>query len=327
MTPPVPLALDPLVAAFAAIVGPRNVISDPAELRTYECDGLIGFRVRPRLVVLPATTDEVAATVALAHGRGSRSCRAGRARASRAARCRPRDRPGRPVADEARFSTSTWPTSACACSPASSTSTSASALAPHGYYYAPDPSSQSVCTIGGNVAENSGGAHCLKYGFTVNHVLGGDDRARPTGRSSSSARAVARHARLRSDRRRGRQRRTARHRHRGRRCASCARREATRTLFATFPSTDEAGRVRSRRSSRAGIVPAAIEMMDQLAIEAIVAATGVDWPLDVGAALLMDVDGVARRGRADGGTRSPSRSARARRARDPRAARRRRARC
>jgi glycolate oxidase len=68
--------------------------------------------------------------------------------------------------------------------------------------------------------------------------------------------------------------------------------EATRTIFATFPSTDEAGAAVSAIISR-GIVPAAIEMCDALAIEAIVAATGVDWPLDVGAALLMDVDGIA----------------------------------
>ena len=58
---------------------------------------------------------------------------------------------------------------------------------PQGYYYAPDPSSQQVCSIGGNVAENSGGAHCLKYGFTTNHVTGARGRARPTARSCSSA--------------------------------------------------------------------------------------------------------------------------------------------
>jgi glycolate oxidase len=163
-------------------------------------------------------------------------------------------------------------------------------LAPLGYYYAPDPSSQSVCSIGGNVAENSGGAHCLKYGFTINHVVAltivlasgevveiGSSVADPLGYDLTAAvigsegllgivtEVVVRFLR---------------------------KPQATRTVFATFPSTDEAGEAVSRIIS-AGIVPAAIEMMDGLAIEAIVAATHVDWPLDVGAALLMDVDGIS----------------------------------
>jgi glycolate oxidase len=166
------------------------------------------------------------------------------------------------------------------------------ALAGDGYYYAPDPSSQSVCTIGGNIAENSGGAHCLKYGFTVNHVLGvrlvladgtivqlgsHDGEPDPLGYDltgvvvgSEGMMGIVTEALVRVLR----------------------VPERTRTLFATFPSTDEAGDAVSRIIA-AGIVPAAIEMCDALAIEAIVAATGVDWPLDVGALLLMDVDGVA----------------------------------
>jgi glycolate oxidase len=156
-----------------------------------------------------------------------------------------------------------------------------------GYYYAPDPSSQSVCTIGGNVAENSGGAHCLKYGFTVNHVRGvrmvtatgevvdlGGPVLDPPGYDllgvvvgSEGTLGIVTEVVLRILR----------------------KPEATRTFFATFPSTDEAGLCVSEIIGT-GIVPAAIEMMDRLAIQAAVAATGVDWP-DVGAALLMDVDG------------------------------------
>jgi glycolate oxidase len=163
------------------------------------------------------------------------------------------------------------------------------AIAARGYYYAPDPSSMSVCSIGGNIAENSGGAHCLKYGFTVNHVVAativladgsvveiGAPAVDPLGYDLMAAvvgseglvgivtEAVVRILRAP---------------------------QTTRTLFATFPSTDEAGACVSEIVA-AGIVPAAIEMMDALAIEAIVKATGVDWPLDVGAALLMDVDGT-----------------------------------
>src|SRR5947199_5849987 len=158
-----------------------------------------------------------------------------------------------------------------------------------GYYYAPDLTSQSVCSIGGNVAENSGGAHCLKYGFTVNHVLGARvvlsdgsvvDLGGPvldtpgydvTGAlvGSEGTLGIVTEVVLRVLR----------------------KPEATRTFFATFPSTDEAGNAVSRIIA-AGIVPAAIEMMDRLALVAIKAATGVDWP-DVGGALLMDADGPA----------------------------------
>jgi glycolate oxidase len=156
-----------------------------------------------------------------------------------------------------------------------------------GFYYAPDPSSQGVCTIGGNVAENSGGAHCLKYGFTVNHVLAarvvldggevvdlGGPALDPPGYDllavlvgSEGMLGIVTEVTLRLLR----------------------KPEATRTFFATFPSTDEAGAAVSGIIA-AGILPAAIEMMDRLAIRAAVAATGLDWP-DVGAALLMDADG------------------------------------
>jgi glycolate oxidase len=156
-----------------------------------------------------------------------------------------------------------------------------------GLYYAPDPSSQGVCSIGGNVAENSGGAHCLKYGFTTNHVLAAkvvlsDGSVVELGGPAADAPGYDLLAALvGSEGLVGivtevtlRLLRTP---------------EITRTFFATFPSTDEAGNAVSGIIA-AGILPAAIEMMDRLAIEAAKAATGLDWP-DVGAALLMDADG------------------------------------
>src|SRR5262249_41925430 len=161
-------------------------------------------------------------------------------------------------------------------------------LAPHGLYYAPDPSSQQACTIGGNVAENSAGVHCSKYGFSTHHVLGAkivtcdgaivdlggpvldepgyDLRGALVG--SEGTLGIVTEVVLRILR----------------------KPEATRTLFATYPSTTEAGNAVSLIIA-AGIVPAAIEMMDRLALVGIQAPTGVDWP-DVGAALLMDVDGT-----------------------------------
>jgi len=156
-----------------------------------------------------------------------------------------------------------------------------------GWYYAPDPSSQSICSIGGNVAENSGGAHCLKYGFTVNHVLGARvvldggevvDLGGPAPDApgydllaalvgSEGMLGIVTEVTLRLLR----------------------KPEATRTFLATFPSSDEAGDAVSGIIA-AGILPAAIEMMDTLAIQAAKAATGLAWP-DTGSLLLMDVDG------------------------------------
>jgi len=281
--------MEPLFVKFAAIVGEKHAITDPGELSTYECDGLAGFRVRPRIVVLPRTTVEVSACVKLAHAEGL---------------------PIVPRGAGTGLSGGALPTEGCLVvglsrmkdilevdlpnrrmrvGPGVINLDISKRLASEGYYYAPDPSSQSVCSIGGNVAENAGGAHCLKYGFTVNHVLGltmvladgtivdiggGVD---PLGYDltgvvvgSEGLLGVVTEVTVRLLR----------------------RPQATRTIFATFPSTDEAGAAVSAIVA-AGIVPAAIEMMDQLAIEAIVAATHVDWPLDAGAALLIDVDGVA----------------------------------
>lgn len=275
---------------FAAIVGDSNTISAASELRTYECDGLTGTRVAPALVVLPETTEQVSRCVRLAKtlampvvARGAGTGLSGGAVPSEASLViglsrmkailevdlpneRIRVQPGVVNLDVSR------------------------ALAPHGYYYAPDPSSQSVCSIGGNIAENSGGAHCLKYGFTVNHAMGatvvladgtivsvGGPLADSPGYNlmalivgSEGMIAVVTEVWLRIVR----------------------LPQKTRTIFATFPSTDEAGAAVSAIIAN-GIIPAAIEMMDQLAIKAIVAATGVDWPLDVGAALLTDMDGIA----------------------------------
>ncbi len=285
-------AVDSLHAPFAAIVGERNTISTPSGLRTYECDGLLGYRVRPRLVVLPATTEEVAACMRLARQHGLPIVPRG-AGTGLSGGALPVD--GAIVIGMARMTkilAVDLPNRRLRVQPGVINLDLSKLLAPDGYYYAPDPSSQSVCTIGGNVAENSGGAHCLKYGFTSNHVAAltlvlSDGSIVECGAQDGQADALGYDLLgvivgsegmlgivtelvvkvLRAP-------------------------EATRTVFATFPSTDEAGAAVAAIIG-AGIVPAAIEMCDRLAIEAIVKATGVDWPLDVGAVLLMDVDGVA----------------------------------
>ena len=280
-----------LHADFAAIVGARNTITEASELRTYECDGLLGFRVRPAIVVLPETTEQVAAVVRLARASGLPIVPRG-AGTGLSGGALPIE--GCLVLGLARMKqilALDLPNRRMRVQPGVINLDISKHLASHGYYYAPDPSSQSVCSIGGNVAENSGGAHCLKYGFTVNHAVGativtaegdvieiGAQAGEPDALGydlmgvlvgSEGMLGIVTEVVIKILR----------------------RPQATRTVFATFPTTDEAGAAVSAIISD-GIVPAAIEMMDKLAIEAIVAATRVDWPLDVGAALLMDVDGV-----------------------------------
>jgi len=279
-----------LAGRLADVVGPAGVITDPQELRTYECDGLAHFRVTPALVVLPETAEQVAGCVRLcaaaavpyvARGSGTGLSGGALPRAdgvlivtSRMNRVRALD-----VADQRAV-----------VEPGVINLQVTRAAAPQGYYYAPDPSSQQVCSIGGNVAENSGGAHCLKYGFTTNHVtglqvvtpdgdlvdLGGRAVEYPgydmvgafVGSEGTLGIATAVTVRLlRSP-------------------------EVVRTLLAGFASTDEAGAAVSAIIA-AGVVPAAIEMMDALAIEAAEAAVHCNYPAGAGAVLVVELDGPA----------------------------------
>jgi glycolate oxidase len=286
-TGPEPVKLRDLARQVGEIVGPEHCIVDPSELRTYECDGLTSLRAIPLAVALPGSTDEVARLMRLAaeYGvavvpRGAGTGLSGGALPV----------PGCLVIGTSRMRRIIdidFDNATARVEPGVINLDVSRAVEAAGLYYAPDPSSQSVCTIGGNVAENSGGAHCLKYGFTVNHVLGlrmvlasgdvidlGGSAPDTPGYDltgvvvgSEGTLGIVTEVLLRLLR----------------------KPQATRTLFATFPSTDEAGGAVSAIIA-SGIVPAAIEMMDRLAIRAAKAATGVDWP-DVAAALLMDVDG------------------------------------
>src|SRR5512138_1092640 len=160
-----------LADEFRRICGPDAVLREPLQLMTYECDALPHLREKPALVVLPGSAAEVQAVVracardgvpfvARGHGTGLSGG-------------------ALPVADGVVISLSRLnrvleidiPNKRVTVEPGVTNLEITRRVAPFGYYYAPDPSSQQVCSIGGNVAENSGGAHCLKYGFTVHHVL------------------------------------------------------------------------------------------------------------------------------------------------------------
>ncbi len=161
----------PIVRALEAILGKDGVIQRKDELLTYECDGLTGYRQRPAIAVLPRTTEQVAAVVKLCHehqipwvARGAGTGLSGGAL---------------PLADGILIVTAKMrqilsvdlENQRVVVQPGVINNWVTQAVSWAGFYYAPDPSSQTVCSIGGNIAENSGGVHCLKYGATTNHVL------------------------------------------------------------------------------------------------------------------------------------------------------------
>ncbi|MEV8504035.1 FAD-linked oxidase C-terminal domain-containing protein [Actinoplanes sp. NPDC051475] len=282
--------LQELAGTLRAALGADRIVDDRQELRTYECDGLAHYKVTPGLVVLPRDADECALTVractaagvpfvARGSGTGLSGGALPHAEGVLVVTSRMREIVEIAPADERAV-----------LEPGVINLHVTKAATPHGYYYAPDPSSQQICSIGGNVAENSGGAHCLKYGFTTNHVvgaqivtpdgdlveLGGPAPDTPgydllgafvgsEGTLGIATRVTVRLTRLP---------------------------ESVRTLLAAFATTDEAGAATSAIIA-AGVVPAAIEMMDALAIEAAEAAVACGYPEGAGAVLIVELDGPA----------------------------------
>ncbi len=271
------------------IVGDDALVSRPEDLRTYECDGLTNFRVPPVAVVLPSSAAQVQAVVRACHearvpfvARGSGTGLSGGAlpveggvvlSLARLDRILEVDIPNQRVVVE----------------PGVINLQVTQRVSGDGCFYAPDPSSQSVCSVGGNVAENSGGAHCLKYGFTTTHVTAlevvlpdgslvhlGADAPDPPGYDlagvfvgSEGTLGVVTKIVLRVVR----------------------RPEVVQTLIAGFRSSDDAGAAVSAIIA-AGILPAAVEMMDRLALDAAEAAVHAGYP-DCQALLLVELDGPA----------------------------------
>lgn len=160
-----------IVSELQAIVGERGLITAANQLQTYECDGLTAFRVPPLAVLLPESTEQVQAILRLCHreripfvGRGAGTGLSGGALPSENSIVIAMSRMNRILNIDI-------PNQEITVQPGVINSAVTAAVSPYGYFYAPDPSSQTVCSIGGNIAENAGGAHCLKYGFTVTHVL------------------------------------------------------------------------------------------------------------------------------------------------------------
>lgn len=282
--------VEAVAARARELLPPDGVISDPARLRTYECDGLTHYRVVPALVVMPEDAEQLAGVVrACAEHRVPFVARGSGTGLSGGAL--PHAEGVLLVTSRMRSITAVRPEDQRAVvQPGVINLDVTRAASPHGYYYAPDPSSQQICSIGGNLAENSGGAHCLKYGFTTNHVLGADfvtpqgDQVRLGGDAPDSPGYDLLGAVVGSEGTLGV-------------VTSATVRlvrlpEEVRTLLAGFRSTDQAGAAVSAIIA-AGIVPAAIEMMDALAIEAAEEAVHCNYPAGAGAVLVIELDGPA----------------------------------
>jgi len=289
MTEPRPgLSVTSLIPALTTICGEDAIITDPMELRTYECDGLTAHRCAPGLVVLPRTADQVAAIVKVCAGakipfvaRGSGTGLSGGAL---------------PRADGVLIVTARMrkiieidaASRRAVVEPGVTNLSVTKAAEPFGLFYAPDPSSQQICSVGGNVAENSGGAHCLKHGFTVHHVTGleivtpggeliwlGDGTGCSPGYDLVGAftgsegtlgivtKIIVKLTPIP---------------------------QAVTTLLAAFETTGHGGAAVSAIIS-AGILPAAIEMMDALSIEAAEASVACHYPQGAGAVLIVELDG------------------------------------
>ena len=274
---------------LTALLGKGSVLSEPEELLVYESDGLVLFRALADFVVFPTSTAQVSAVVKLANREGLPFVARG-AGTGLSGGCLPAE--GGLVISLMRLNRVLevdYDNQIAVVEPGLVNLHLSWAVGPRGFYYAPDPSSQQACTVGGNIANNSGGPHTLKYGVTVNHVLGLEvvlpdgeimwlgGRARETqgydmaglfvgseGTFGIATKIVVR---------------------------ILKKPQAVKTVLAVFDAVPKASAAVSEIIAR-GLVPAAVEMIDQLTIQAVEDAFGCGYPRDAAAALLVELDGL-----------------------------------
>src|SRR6187200_3349542 len=279
---------DSIARALRGLVAPANVIEDDVRLAAYETDAMTAYRRRPLAVVLPESTAEVAAILDYADREGIKIVPRGAGTSLSGGAI--------PAADAivvglGKFNRILDIDYANRCVVAQSGVTNLAishAVAGEGFYYAPDPSSQIACTIGGNVAENSGGVHCLKYGMTTNNLLGceivlitgevlniGGKHLDSPGydllglvTGSEGLLGVVTEVTVRI----------------------LKKPETARALLVGFPSSEDAGECVSRIIG-AGIIPGGMEIMDGPAIAAVEQFVHAGYPLDVEALLIVELDG------------------------------------
>ncbi len=281
-------ARDDLIGALRAIVPGEGVIADSDELSAYETDGLTAYKMRPMVVVLPETTGQVADILKLCADRRVKVVPRGAGTGLSGGAL--------PLADGVTLGLGKFNQileidydNRCAVVQPGVTNLAISqAVDQDGYYYAPDPSSQIACSIGGNVAENSGGVHCLKYGVTTNNILGIEmvtmdgEVLRLGGRhldaegydllgimtGSEGLLGVITEITVRI----------------------LTKPETARALLIGFPSV-EAGGACVAGVIEAGIIPGGMEMMDKAAIHAAEDFCHAGYPLDVESLLIVELDG------------------------------------
>src|SRR4030081_261467 len=163
---------DAIVAALRAIVPGEGVIAAEREMRPYESDGLTAYRALPMVVVLPETTAQVARVLGYCHAEGIKVVPRGAGTSLSGGALPLTDGVLLGMAKFNRIREIDFENRVVVAEPGVTNLAITQAVEDAGFYYAPDPSSQIACTIGGNVAENSGGVHCLKYGMTTNNLLG-----------------------------------------------------------------------------------------------------------------------------------------------------------
>ena len=284
----IPAALTALVPRLHEICGEDGVLTDLSRRRVYESDGLTYHRATPGVVALPTTTAQVAAVISLCAEHGVPYVPRG-AGTGLSAGALPHAEGVLLVTSRMRRVVEIDLENECAVvEPGVANLDITRAAAPHGYYYAPDPSSQQVCSVGGNVAENSGGAHCLKYGFTSGHVRG-LEIVTPSGEVVElGGKATGAHgydligAFIGSEGTLGVATRVT---------VSLTRSpQKTVTLLSAFTSMDAGGEAVGAIIA-AGVLPSAIEMMDALAIEAAEAAVACGYPAGAAAVLVVELDG------------------------------------
>lgn len=277
-----------IVAALREIVPGEGVIADPEEMRAFESDGLTAYRQMPMVVVLPSTTEQVSRILRFAHDNGIKVVPRGAGTSLSGGAL--------PLADGILLGMSKFNKvleidfrNRCArVQPGVTNLGITTAVAHAGFYYAPDPSSQIACSIGGNVAENSGGVHCLKYGLTTNNLLGlemvlidgsvvrlGGKHLDAEGydflgvvTGSEGLLGVVTEVTVRLLR----------------------RPETQRALLIGFPTLEDGGECVARIIA-AGIIPAGLEMMDRPAIKAAEDFVHAGYPLDVESLLICELDG------------------------------------
>ncbi|WP_340315822.1 FAD-linked oxidase C-terminal domain-containing protein [Rhizorhabdus argentea] len=279
---------DRIVAAMRAIVPGEGVIDDEASLVPYESDGLTAYRQTPMLVVLPQTVEQVSRILAYCQGHGVKVVPRGAGTSLSGGAL--------PLADAvllgmARFNRVLeidYDERIVVAQPGVTNLAVTHAVQERGFYYAPDPSSQIACSIGGNVAENSGGVHCLKYGLTTNNVLGVEmvlmdgEVIRLGGRAQESAGLDMLGVVVGSEGLLGIVTEVT--------LRILPRPETAQALLLGFPTVEGAGQCVADVIA-AGIIPAGMEMMDRPAIHAAEAFVNVGYPLDVDALLIVELDG------------------------------------